>query len=136
MQIEVKEVTNGNLNNKVVWVSDIRHNGNPFEKLIRHTKPTKVIIRDNDNYLPKGKRVYYSESHFVVLDKNNKPTKKIIAPFDNTGYRSYTGIALKVFDNIEECEASYIKQKQLIIDDMNKALAELTVKMKNFISMD
>ena len=53
------------------------------------------------------KRIYYSESHFVTLKKNGEPSSKVIPLYDNTGFRSYKGVPVKVFDNIAECKAQW-----------------------------
>ena len=91
----------------IVWVCDYRFNNRMVEKPIRHIKPTKVIVCSNGD-LPKNKRVYYSNVHFKPLNKKGLPIKsKVIAPYDNTGFRSYAGVALEVFLNKEECFSHY-----------------------------
>jgi len=132
MIINTKKIENGELDNKVVFICDIRHNGNPFEKFIRNIEPTEVMIMSN-NTLPKNKRIYYSESHFVKLKKDKTPSKTVIGLFDNTGYRSYSGVALNVFDNMDECKKIYNNQKKKIAEDMEIEIENLTEKMKNFI---
>lgn len=103
MKINIEDITSGKL--------DYRK-PNIHEKPIRLVEPQKVLVRSNTETKD---RVYYSESHFVILNKNSELTKKIIKPFDNTGYRSYTGVALNVFDNEQECIKFFHKQ----IDEIN-----------------
>lgn len=96
-----------NVEGHVVFVADIRvaDGGNKF---IRNVPPSRVTILSNDK-LPEGKTIYYSEFHFVAM-KGDKLLKKIIAPFDNTGYRSFAGTSLHVFENLDECVDFYNKQ--------------------------
>jgi len=113
-----------------IWICDYRYNNRTIEKPIRHVKPTHVIVDSNEN-LPKGKRIYYSEYHFKVV-KNNK----IIGPFDNTGYRSLSGIAVQVFYTEQEAVSYYskrcseikneaIKERDLIVQEYNNKIKEL-----------
>ena len=99
MQIPIDEIVNGSRDGQIVWVCDYRRPdlGN---KPIRIVSPTRVIVCEND---PEA-RIYYSRSHFKKLNAKDEPIKsKIIKPFDNTGYRSYTGEPVAVFDNRDEC---------------------------------
>lgn len=107
--IDIKQIANGSMNGKIVWVCDLRYN-NYNEKPIRNVPPTEVVVVDNQ-----GKKVYYSHSHFRTLKKDGTPSSKVIKPFDNTGFRSYTGVPINVFDNKEECVAKYKEQ-------LNKAI--------------
>jgi len=106
----------------IVYICDYRFN-NVDEKPIRHVKPQKAMVFSNDD-LPKNKRVYYSKHHFRPLNAKGNPTSKIIAPYDNTGYRSYTGVSLNIFFTEAECLSFYKKQCDEIIDRFNKAKAE------------
>lgn len=106
MQIDIKDVISGKLDGRVVWICDFRFK-DISNKPIRHIKPKEVLIRSNKEVT---KRVYYSESHFSEINSKGLPVKtSIIPPYDNTGYRSYRGVALNVFDNKEECVAMYNK---------------------------
>lgn len=127
----IENISNGKMDGKIFYICDIRHNGNPFEKFIRNVKPTKVIVTNNDE-LPKSKRIYYSESYFVPLDKNDKPSKKVIGLYDNTGYRSYTGTPLNVFENMKDCEDCYSIQKKSILSDMESHLNSLSLEVEDF----
>ena len=93
---------------KKVWICDYRLNSNCDAKPIRAVKPTFVELTSNDE-LPPNKRVYYSPIHFREI-KNNKTTSKIIAPYDNTGYKSFTGVCLNIFENKNDCIEFYKKQ--------------------------
>lgn len=92
-----------------VWICDYRLNDSPLEKPIRHVAPIEVII-SNNNTLPKNKTVYYSSYHFRGITKKGTPSSKIIAPYDNTGYRTYTGVSLNIFLDEIECKKHYRKQ--------------------------
>ncbi len=127
----IENISNGKMDGKIFYICDIRHNGNPFEKFIRNVKPTKVIVTSNEE-LAKNKRIYYSESHFVPLDKNDNPTKKVIGLYDNTGYRSYRGTPLNVFENIKDCKDFYNTQKKNILSDMESHLNSLSLKVEDF----
>ena len=98
MKIEPKDI--GNYANKFVWICDYRYN-DYLQKPIRKVLPQKVMVRDNKET---NKRIYYSEYHFCGLNKKDEPLmSKIIGIYDNTGYRSYKGVPLNIFDNREEC---------------------------------
>jgi len=114
--INITDITSGKLNGKFVWICDLRYN-NYSDKPIRHIKPIRVLIRGNDKT---KKTIYYSESHFIGLNKTGVPVEsKIYAPFDNTGFRSRTGIPLNCFDNEDECFKFYKKQLGLAINGLN-----------------
>lgn len=118
MQLSHKEVASGFHNDKVVWICDYRYN-DYGEKPIRRLKPTRVIIRDIDETKD---RIYYSDSFFSKLNKNDEPLKAIIKLFDNTGYRSFAGVPLSVFTTEEECATHYVKQLETIRDGMESWL--------------
>lgn len=113
MKIEPKDIENGSFNGRYVWVCDYRYN-DINDKPIRHVHPQRVLVRSNSEL--QGKKIYYSESHFVELNSKNKPTSKVIALFDNTGFRSYPGVPVNVFDNEQECLVHYHGQKEEILN--------------------
>lgn len=94
--------------NEEVWICDYRYN-DIDNKPIRHVQPKKVVVVGNEE-LPKNKKVYYSDFHFRAIKENGKPSSAIIAPYDNTGYRSYTGESLNIFYSEKECKQHYKKQ--------------------------
>ena len=106
MEIDLSKVRNGEINGKYVWICDYRPSkAGIHAKPVRHVKSQKVLIMPNEGL---KRTIYYSESHFVALNKKGLPLKsKIIVLFDNTGYRSYTGIALKIFTTEKECIKQY-----------------------------
>lgn len=113
---------------KELFIVDYRKN---YGKVQRHIRPTKVKIFGN-NELPAKKVVHYSDYHFKEIGKKGQKLKKIIAPYDNTGYRSYTGVGLNVFLTEEEAIAKYNEQIDNIreyhlneIIEQNKLLYEL-----------
>ncbi len=101
MKINCTEVRDGKHDGKIVWICDYRR-PDLHKKPLRCVKPTRVLIRANDE-LPSNKKVYYSNSHFSPLKADGTPYAKVISPVDNTGYRSLCGNMLYVFDNKEEC---------------------------------
>lgn len=98
----------------IVWVCDYRYNDLSLSKPIRHVPPTEVEIWSNDD-LPKNKRVYYSSIHFRPIGK-----KVVIAPFDNTGFRSYTGVSLNVFLTEKEAKDHYRVACKNLIGDLQQ----------------
>ncbi len=116
--MNTKEIREGKHNGKTVWIC---HYHRPYlgDKPLRCVPPTKVLVRSNSE-LPKNKNIYYSQSHFVVLNKKGLPLKKILSPVDNTGYRSRSGTPLFTFDNERDCEISWNEQ----IDEHLKAFKE------------
>lgn len=130
MEINIKDVTSGKLDGQMVWICDLRFN-DYANKPIRHVKPTIVLVRNNEYT---KKRVYYSESHFVELNKYGDPVNsKIIAPFDNTGYRTYAGVPVKCFDSQSECEAGYNRLKAIAIKGLKDYIKDITLKTTTLI---
>lgn len=117
---------NPNPEGSVVYISDARlaTGGNKF---IRNVKPTKAVITSNE-HLPKSKRVYYSEFHFLEI-KGATTLKKVIAPFDNTGYRSFAGTSLNVFLSLEEAVESYNKQLEEVKNEYLLKIKALNEKI-------
>jgi len=112
MRIDIDALIKGKYNNQIIWVCDYRFT-DFYKKPIRHLKPTPVMVLSNDS-LPLGKTIYYSESHLVPI-KNGKLTKTIFSIFDNTGYRSYTGVPLNAFTTETECRIFFSNQLDEII---------------------
>jgi hypothetical protein len=104
--IDINEVRNGAHNGKIVWICDYRYT-DTNQKASRAVPPTRVLIRDCSETKT---NVYYSESFFSPLNKDDEPLAKVIKPFDNTGYRSYAGIPLTVFETEDECVAHFRTQ--------------------------
>lgn len=137
MQIENENIRNGSMDGEYVYICDYRRT-DFSKKASRNVEPTKVLVRSNTET---NKRVYYSNSHFVKLRKDGTPSSKVIGLFDNTGFRSYTGVALKVFDNEAECNAQWnddikvVEQKLLdkrarVHQEIDNELLDLTNMMK------
>ena len=99
-----------------VFICDYRYNDYD-KKPIRKIPPTKVKVFSNYD-LPKNKRVYYSNIHFRPINEKGKILSRIIAPFDNTGYRSITGTCVNIASTIEECNIFYDGQIDNIKTDM------------------
>jgi hypothetical protein len=96
------------------------------KKPLRNISPTYVIVRPVSE-LPKGKRIYYSETFFSPINKNGTISTQIISAVDNTGFRSYCGNELFIFDNEQEC-----------IEEWNRQLSEcqerINIKMSNILN--
>ncbi len=108
MEVDIRVIRDGNFNGNIVWICHY-HRPDLDKKPLRNVPPTRVVVCNNDD-LPNGKSVYYSESHFRPLNAKNKPTAKIISPVDNTGYRSRAGTPLHVFTSQAECIAAWNNQ--------------------------
>ena len=101
-KLKDEELVEGDL----VWVTGYYHN-DYTEKPTRHVQPTLVQIMSNDK-LPKYKKVYYATYHFRACGKSGKLLAAVIAPYDNTGFRSRTGGSLDIFLTEDEAKAAYI----------------------------
>ena len=108
MKIETKEIREGKRVGERVWICDYRR-PDLNKKPIRNIPPTYCEVVDNDG-LPNHKRVCYSKTHFRPISKSGSLLKRIISPVDNTGYRSFCGVELNVFDNEEECKKHFVRQ--------------------------
>lgn len=118
MKIETKEIRDGDRVGDIVWIC---HYNRPDldKKPLRNLPPTQALIKSNED-LPKNKRVYYSQNHFVVIGKKGKQTSKIISPVDNTGFRSRCGNELYVFTTESECIHEWNKQLDEHCDRLNE----------------
>lgn len=124
--IDIKKITNGELDDTKVWVCDLRYT-DFSKKAARNLKPSLVMIRGNDETT---KTIYYSSSHFVSLNKIGEPiNSKIIPLFDNTGYRSFRGIPINVFETEEECRSFYKSQVKTAIKGLINYKASLTISV-------
>jgi hypothetical protein len=127
MKIDYKEVIDSRMDGEYVWICDYRYN-DIHKKAIRNIKPQKVLVRSNRET---NKRIYYSESHFLGLNKKSLPLKsKIIPVFDNTGYRSFTGVPVKIFDNEDECRRCYKAQAGEIIVRLAQSIKLIEARME------
>lgn len=122
MKLDILELTeNANNLHKTFWVCDYRK-PDFNKKAIRNVKPTLVTVLDENHFEGLGRkypRVYYSKFVIIPVDvdtKGNLKYAKHIAPYDNTGYRSYKGIPLNVFDNYKECVDFYNTQVTAVVD--------------------
>lgn len=134
MKIDIEDIVNAvGLNGKKYFVCDYRKD--TTQKAIRHIKPIEIILQDNDDYNKAGKkypRVHYSKYAFVQINKNGEPIySKSISPFDNTGWRSYTGIGLNIFDNMQECIDHYNSQVKMVVELYEKEISTIVVSLTN-----
>ena len=107
--IDIRCVANGSMDGATLWVCDLRYK-DYTQKPIRNVPPTKVVVVANGTT-----KVYYSQSHFRTLKKDGTASSKVIKPYDNTGFRSYTGEPLNVFETEGECVAKYREQLDIAI---------------------
>ncbi len=124
--IEVRDgfdTTYENLENvvgKQVWICDYRNSEKGADlKPIRNIKPTLVQVCINDE----KNRVYYSPVHFREVKANGKLNSRVIAPYDNTGYRCLTGTSLNIFDTQEECVKCFNRQLGIAIEEVKNESA-------------
>lgn len=110
---------------KKVWICDYRFNGKYIDKPIRHIKPTLVMITSSSNV---KKDIYYSDWCFLPLKKNGEAKKAIITPYDQTGSRSYTGVAVMVFDAEKQCVTYYNKTCLGLAKKTKEELKEIICK--------
>lgn len=120
MKLDISEVTkNGNNIGKTFYVCDYRK-PDFNKKAIRNVKPTKVIILDQKHFEEAGKkypRIYYSKFALIPVDSKGKlKYSNHIPPYDTTGYRSYAGTPVNVFDNYEECVEFYNQQVDSVVN--------------------
>lgn len=129
MKIDIKEITEGNKwSGKIVWICDFRR-PDLNKKPIRHVKPTKVIVRNN-NEMTKKQKIYYSENHFCKLNNKDEIINSGVIPvFDNTGYRAYTGVPVSVFDNEEECNKEYCNMANVILEALDNKMENILTQL-------
>lgn len=122
MRLETQEVASGSFINAKIWICDLRYN-DYNNKPIRNVKPTQVLVVRKDEV---NKKVYYSQCCFLKLNKKGVPLKSSVIPlFDNTGYRSYSGVALNCFDNKEECIAFYKSEVNKAIEGLEEYIKKV-----------
>jgi hypothetical protein len=119
MKIKVDDVRKGdNYLNKDVWVCDLRFKDG-LEKPIRNVRPIKVSIQSRA--LVK-KIIYYSDNALVPYNKKGELNfNQAFGIFDNTGFRSYPGVPLDIFDSEQECVEQYKFLVTLAINDLENA---------------
>jgi len=111
-ELQIADITSGSMDGKTVWIC---HYNRPDmnKKPLRCIPPTKCIVVSNEATM---KKIYYSSSHFAKV--------KIYAPFDNTGFRSYSGNPVHVFTDELQCVESWREQ-------VAKHVAELDILIEN-----
>ncbi|MDD5648799.1 MAG: hypothetical protein PHF86_00010 [Candidatus Nanoarchaeia archaeon] len=138
MKINANEIriSDSSYLNKDLWVCDLRFNNNSIEKPIRKVAPTKINLVSNDKV---SKRIYYSDNSLVPYNKKGELVfSKAFGIYDNTGFRSFTGVPLEIFDSEEECKNQYKKLIKLAIQFINKKKEEFVnsadIQIKNLKS--
>lgn len=120
MKLDILEVTkNSNNIGKTFYVCDYRK-PDFNKKAIRNVKPTLITVLDVKHFEEVSKkypRVYYSNFALIPVDSRGKlKYSSPVPPYDTTGYRSYAGTPINVFDNYEECVDFYNKQIDSVVD--------------------
>lgn len=127
--MKINENNIGDYVGRTLYVCDFRYN-DIFKKPIRHIKPTEVVvIRKEDT----TKTIYYSSHCFAPVKRGNPDNNKAISVFDNTGFRSYPGEPVQIFDNYEECKQAYIQMCNYNRERLNQALVEFRDKVNGLI---
>lgn len=114
-----------------IWICDYRKDID--KKASRHVKPTEVYVAGNKDFVEAGlePKIYYSKVGFAKLNKKGEPLlKQLISPFDNTGYRNYSGVGVYAFDNENECIDAYNAQVQEVVA---KYEARIQVAMQHLV---
>lgn len=136
-KIDVKDISSGSMNGELVWVCDYRR-PDLHKKAARNVPVQKVLVVSSDDL---NQKIYYSNSAFLKLNKNGLATKQVVKLFDNTGFRTYAGVPLNVFDNESECVACWNRQigdvvesinlkKQIVIGSLNDQEEDLRSMLK------
>lgn len=112
MKLKTKDLQDGKHIGEELWVCDYRYS-DFNNKPIRHVPPIKVNCLSIDET---DKTVYYSECFF----REGKKKSSLIKLFDNTGYRSFPGIALEVFTTEQECIDAYNSAKNKLREEFKK----------------
>lgn len=120
MKLDISEVTKNSSNiSKTFYVCDYRK-PDFNKKAIRNIKPTKIVVLDQKHFEEVGKkypRVYYSNFALIPVDSKGKlKYSSPVSPYDTTGYRSYAGVPINVFDNYEECVEFYNYQIDNVVN--------------------
>lgn len=139
MKLDISEVTKNSDNiGKTFYVCDYRK-PDFNKKAIRNVKPILIMVLDQKHFEEAGKkypRVYYSNFALIPVDSKGK-LKYItpVPPYDSTGYRSYAGIPINIFDNYKECVDFYNKQVDNVVNEYQKYIStivdDLTKEMEN-----
>lgn len=127
MEIQVNDLSSWN--KKRVWICDYRFK-DFLSKPIRHVSPQEVQVVSSQEV---KKTIYYSDYAFLKIGKKGQVTKQILAPYDNTGWRGYPGIAVRIFDNEQECRQSYQEFKQEIIPELEAFIQSNTAYLNKLL---
>ena len=125
MKLNNKQIIDGERNGEQVWICDLRYSS-LSEKAIRKVPPTLVEIVSNDETTM---RVNYSHSHFRAINAAGKRMAKVIKLFDNTGYRSFSGVALEVFETEAECVEHWNQRCDEVAGEFEKASVSVAAAM-------
>lgn len=117
-----------------VWICDYRFD-DPTNKPIRNLAPQQMFIMDASST---KKNIYYSSFYFAPISAKGTPLAAVIAPFDNTGFRGYTGVSVNIFLDEKDCRDHFVKQciearekminaRDRFIKTMNTRIEESTV---------
>lgn len=134
MKIDIKLLTEEDSEyvGKDLWIAEV----NRKTERGRYVTPQLAQLTPNSEA---GKTIYYSSNYFKPYSDKGKLLKKVVAIFDNTGFRSFTGNPISVFDNEAECKQWFNEQIQVIIDERTAhrvdLLANYDAVTQSFIDM-
>ena len=137
MIIDAVKVANGDYDGKELFICHLNI-PDILKKPLRNIEPTKVLIISENDPVNKGKRVNYSNSLFQTYSKDGKLSKKTLKIYDNTGYRSFRGNPVYIFDNFDDCVAQWkndcdqhvqkiVQYKNDAVDTLDKMIIEYTI---------
>lgn len=125
MKIDHSKVASGSFDGQAVWVCDLNIT-EINKKPLRKVPPTKCLVIPSSDPLNKGKTVYYSNSLLRAYSDKDKLTSKLIKVFDNTGYRSYAGNPLHIFDSYDECRLKWEELVRYHLERLKKEKEEIS----------
>lgn len=113
-----------------VWICDYRLNSKDvLNTPIRNVEPQEVVAVSNDELSPL-RRIWGADIHFRPIKKNGELGKRIIPPFDNSGFPK----GVNVFYNKKECVEFYQMQIIEAICTLKESQKLIGSKFENFIS--
>lgn len=134
MRLDVENIIDGSMRGQIVYACDYRK-PDMNKKAIRNVSPEKCVIYTEQDFEDAGRKwpnVYYSVTVLLPLNKKDEPIwSRPIKVFDNTGYRSYTGVPIEFFDNMEECVEAYNTAVQEVVDRYQQAILAAPLALIN-----
>lgn len=112
---------------KIFWICDYRQ-PDLDKKLIRHVKPTPVVLVSNSE-LPKNKRIFSSSNFFKKLNAKGVISDSSIIPiFDNT----VSSVPVNIFETEVECREHYASMADAIINAVENRMANILQHLQSY----